>query len=139
MWSALAGGALVGLSASLLLAANGTVAGISSIVGGLVRPTPGSFTWRIAFLAGLLSGAALLAWRLPAAIAPRPSALPLAWVGLAGLLVGFGTQLGGGCTSGHGVCGLSRFSPRSLAAVLTFMATGALATFAVRHVVPVLR
>jgi uncharacterized membrane protein YedE/YeeE len=139
MWSALAGGALIGLSASVLLAANGTVAGISSIVGGLVVPRSGSTAWRIAFLAGLISGAALLAWRLPIAIAPRPSALPLGWIGLAGLLVGFGTQLGGGCTSGHGVCGLSRFSARSLAAVLTFMATGALATFVVRHVVPVLR
>lgn len=132
--AALAGGTLIGLSASILLVLDGRVAGISGIVGGIVQPRPGSVAWRIAFLAGLLAGAGLLAWQLPGTVAPRASALPLAGQALAGLLVGIGTQLGAGCTSGHGVCGLSRLSRRSFVAVLTFMATGAFTTFAIRHV-----
>jgi uncharacterized membrane protein YedE/YeeE len=137
--AALAGGALVGLSASALLALNGQVAGVSGIVGGILRPRKGEVAWRLAFVAGLLAGGLLLAWRLPQAVAPRAAAVPGALVVVAGLLVGFGTQLGSGCTSGHGVCGVSRWSVRSLAAVATFMTTGALATFFVQHVLPRLR
>ncbi|MGA2449810.1 MAG: YeeE/YedE thiosulfate transporter family protein [Polyangiaceae bacterium] len=133
---ALLGGVLIGLSASLLLLLDGKVAGISGIVGGLVRPRPGEAAWRIAFVIGLLAGGALLTASLPSAIAPTHGGLSLKAVAVAGLLVGFGTRLGHGCTSGHGVCGLSRGSPRSAVAVITFMATGATAAYFVRHLLP---
>ncbi len=131
---ALLGGALIGLSASLLLLTHGKITGISGIVGGLLaRGTP-DLAYRAWFLAGLLAAGGLLALLYPAAFASAgaPGAPPWLIV-IAGLLVGYGTRLGNGCTSGHGVCGLSRFSPRSLAATLTFMATGAAAVFVVRH------
>lgn len=122
---ALAGGALIGLSAALFLLLTGRIAGISGVVGGLLVPRAGDLGWRVAFVGGLLLagvGAVALA---PAALgAPLPRAS--IFVVVAGLLVGFGTRLGNGCTSGHGVCGVSRGSPRSLAAVLTFMTTGIL-------------
>lgn len=130
LW-ALAGGALIGLSASLLLVLNGRVAGISGIVGGLLAPARGEVLWRALFVTGLLAGglAAYAIWpeRFDASGAP---ALP--FVALAGALVGVGTRLGNGCTSGHGVCGISRLSPRSLAATVTFMATGVLTVLAMR-------
>ena len=132
-WSALCGGALIGISASLLLLLNGRVAGISGIVGGLVRPRPQETSWRALFVAGLLVGGLVLFLLRPASFGAAPVSLPLAIV--AGLFVGFGTRLGSGCTSGHGVCGLSRFSRRSLAATMTFMATGAMAAFVVQHIV----
>jgi uncharacterized membrane protein YedE/YeeE len=132
--ASLAGGALIGLSASALLCLNGRVAGISGIVGGIVQPRRGEVGWRLAFVAGLLAGGLLLACLLPEVVAPRETGMPNLLVAMAGLLVGFGTQLGGGCTSGHGVCGVSRLSPRSIAAVATFMVTGALAAFLVQHV-----
>ena len=121
---ALGGGVLIGLAASLLLAFNGRVAGISGIVGALFTPAKGEIGWRVAFLGGLLGGG-LLAYQLwPQSFGTSP--VSLGWVIVAGFLVGFGTRLGNGCTSGHGVCGVARFSPRSLAATLTFIATGAL-------------
>lgn len=132
----LLGGALIGLSASLLLLANGRVAGISGVVGSLLAPTRGDIAWRVLFFGGLLTGGLLLAWQHPMSFAP-PAPLSVGRVALlvaAGLLVGFGTRLGNGCTSGHGVCGVSRGSVRSLAATLTFMATGVLTVFLVRHV-----
>lgn len=129
----LVGGAMVGLSASLLLLFNGRIAGISGIVGGLFGASAGPHAWRIAFLAGLILGPVLLiqvTGRVPA-----PVVTPL-WLLLpAGLLVGYGTRMGSGCTSGHGVCGLARRSPRSLAAVLIFMATAVMTVLLVRHVV----
>jgi uncharacterized membrane protein YedE/YeeE len=131
--SALIGGALIGASASMMLALNGRITGISGILGGLVRPQRGEVSWRATFLAGLLVGGVLLALVYPQAF-PAASATPIALTVIAGLLVGFGTQLGGGCTSGHGVCGISRFSARSVLATITFMATGALAAFVVQHV-----
>ena len=131
--SALIGGALIGASASMMLALNGRIAGISGVLGGLVRPQRGDVEWRITFMAGLLAGGVLLALAYPRALLAT-SASPIALTVIAGLLVGFGTQLGGGCTSGHGVCGISRFSMRSILATLTFMATGALAAFIVQHV-----
>jgi uncharacterized membrane protein YedE/YeeE len=128
-WSALAGGALIGSAVSLFLLGTGRIAGISGVLGGLLEPKPGDLAWRLVFLAGLLvSGAVAAVWfgdRLAFGIT-RPGWAMVA----AGLLVGFGTRLGNGCTSGHGVCGLSRLSVRSLAATLTFMATGALTVWA---------
>jgi uncharacterized protein len=129
---ALVGGALIGLSASLVLLSHGRVAGISGIFGGLLRTQPTDTTFRGWFLAGLLlSGlVARIAWPESTALGNH---VGLGLTALAGLLVGFGTSMGNGCTSGHGVCGLSRQSPRSLSATLTFMATGALAVFALRQ------
>lgn len=121
----LAGGILIGLSASALLALNGKIAGISGIVGGLLAPLgTGDAAWRLAFLGGLAAGGMTLALVAPGALAmtlPRSTA---ALIG-AGVLVGFGSRLGSGCTSGHGVCGIARGSRRSLLATITFMATGA--------------
>ncbi len=125
--SAALGGALIGTSASALWLLNGRVAGISGILGGLVRPRREDIAWRVAFIAGLWVGGFLLIRCLPGLIVARASALGPAGLVLAGLLVGFGSQLGRGCTSGHGVCGLSRFSKRSFVAVGTFMITGAFA------------
>lgn len=136
-WTAVAGGALIGVAAVLLLATLGRVAGISGIAAGSLRAAEGERGWRWAFLLGLLTAAGLVLWwqSLPEA-SPRVllrDALP-AWelVG-AGLLVGFGTRLGSGCTSGHGVCGLARGSKRSLLAILVFMACAMLTTFLIRH------
>lgn len=134
--SPLLGGALIGLSASLLLWANGRVAGISGIVGSLLAPVRGDTSWRAFFVGGLLAGGLLLAWLRPLSFA-APAPLSLgggAVLVAAGLLVGFGSRVGNGCTSGHGICGISRGSVRSLAATLTFMATGVLTVFLVRHV-----
>ncbi|MBH1431215.1 YeeE/YedE family protein [Stenotrophomonas maltophilia] len=135
-WNAVAGGALIGAAAVLLLASIGRVAGISGIAAGSLA-AGGERGWRWAFLAGLLASAGLVLWwqSVPEA-SPRVllrDALP-AWQLLgAGLLVGFGTRLGSGCTSGHGVCGMARGSKRSLLAVLVFMACAMLTTFLVRH------
>lgn len=120
--SALAGGALIGLSASLLLMGLGRIAGISGVVGGLLAPSRGDVAWRAAFVAGLLAAGALM-WALSPSSFSAPSS-SIALVAVAGVLVGVGTRIGNGCTSGHGVCGLSRLSPRSLVATLTFIATG---------------
>jgi uncharacterized membrane protein YedE/YeeE len=131
--SALIGGALIGLAASALLWFDGKVAGISGIIGGLLRPTRGDVGWRGAFVAGLLAGGVLLRVVLPSAFTISVEE-PLPLILAAGFLVGLGTRLGNGCTSGHGVCGVSRGSVRSLVATATFMATGALTVFVVRHV-----
>lgn len=128
----LLGGVLIGLSASLLWLFNGRVAGISGILSGLLAPTRGEAGWRGAFLAGLVAGGVLLSFLLPRSVGAPVVSGAVAVV--AGLLVGFGTRLGNGCTSGHGVCGLARGSLRSLVATGTFMATGALTVFVVRHV-----
>ena len=132
VWPALAGGMLIGLAAAVLLLTTGRIAGISGIAGGVLRPGGGEWAWRAAFLVGLIGGPlvyAALAGHLPAA---RVAASPPVLVA-AGLLVGFGTRLGSGCTSGHGVCGLARLSPRSLAAVAVFMAAAIATVFIVRH------
>jgi uncharacterized membrane protein YedE/YeeE len=129
--SALAGGVLIGLASVWLLAANGRIAGVSGILHGLFAQPPGDRVWRAAFVAGLI--VAGLAWHLFAEVTPRQG-FGLGWAGLAGVLVGFGTRVGGGCTSGHGVCGLGRLSMRSLVAVVVFMAAGMAATFVMRHV-----
>jgi uncharacterized membrane protein YedE/YeeE len=130
-WTALAGGLLLGLAAALFILLNGRVLGISGIVGGLLRPRAGDAAWRVAFLAGLLLAPAV--WALFAApVAPRIAAGPGLLV-VAGVLVGWGTRYGSGCTSGHGVCGLARLSPRSLVATLAFMASGFATVFLLRH------
>lgn len=129
----LGGGALIGLASVALLALDGRIAGVSGILGGLLS-APGDRPWRLAFLAGLPLGAgivSMLAGGLPQVIAGSPLLLAVA-----GLLVGIGTRLGSGCTSGHGICGLARRSPRSLAATLTFIAAGMLTVFVVRQVLP---
>ncbi len=128
--SALGGGVLIGLAATILWAASGKVAGISGITGGLLAPTAGDVAWRVAFVVGLLLGGAAVASLVPGAVGASPRALGT--VALAGAVVGVGTTLGNGCTSGHGVCGLSRLSVRSAFATLTFMTTGALTASAAR-------
>ena len=122
-FASLAGGILIGLSASMMLLLGGRVAGVSGIAGGCLGLLRGDVSWRVAFLVGLVAGGAVLEVAAPGAIAfALDRSLPV--LAVAGLLVGFGTRLGSGCTSGHGVCGLSRGSLRSLVATMTFMATG---------------
>jgi len=130
--TALAGGALIGLSAALLVLVLGRVAGIAGILGGLIDLDRGHLAWRIAFLAGLI-GAGALVLRL----VPTPVEIAATWPVLiiAGLLVGIGTRMGNGCTSGHGVCGLARGSKRSITATLTFLAVAAATVFVARHVI----
>ena len=132
-WSSLAGGLLIGIATAMFLLFNGRIAGISGILGGLLRPTAGDAGWRIAFLSGLL--AAPLLYRLAA---PLPSVridATTTTLLLAGLLVGIGTRYGSGCTSGHGVCGLSRLSLRSAVATAAFMLAGFATVYIVRHVI----
>lgn len=125
------GGALIGLAAALLLWLNGAIAGISGLFGSLLLgPRGGERAWRLAFIVGLPLGAALFAW-FNGGLAVHPQTGLLGML-LGGLAVGFGTRLGNGCTSGHGVCGLARLSPRSLAAVLVFMGTAVLTVLAIR-------
>ncbi|MCM8613013.1 YeeE/YedE family protein [Accumulibacter sp.] len=130
--SSFAGGLLIGFAVALLILLEGRIAGISGIVGGLLQPRrTGDVGWRLAFVLGLV--AAPLAWGM-LALLPQ-GRIDATWTTLvvAGLLVGFGSRLGSGCTSGHGVCGLSRLSPRSLAATVVFMAAGFATVFVARH------
>ncbi|MCX7279639.1 MAG: YeeE/YedE family protein [Burkholderiales bacterium] len=130
--AALAGGALIGLAAALFVLLNGRIAGISGVLGGLLVPTRGDVAWRLAFVLGLV-GAPLVYGLFRALPTPQIDAGYGSLV-LAGLLVGVGTRYGAGCTSGHGVCGLSRLSPRSLVATAAFMAAGFATVFVVRHI-----
>ncbi len=130
-WSALIGGLLIGLAAAMFVLLNGRIAGISGVLGGLFKPTRGDLGWRVAFIGGLI-GAPLVY----AIFSTLPSVQIDAGYGallVAGFLVGVGTRLGSGCTSGHGVCGLSRLSARSLVATATFMAAGFVTVFVLRH------
>ncbi len=131
--SALAGGLLIGLAAAWLILVDGRVLGAAGVLGGLAPPRAGDWGWRVALLAGLVA-ASLVAQPLFHTAAPDIEANTATLI-LGGLMVGFGTRLGAGCTSGHGVCGLARLSSRSLAATATFMATGFLTVFVVRHLV----
>lgn len=132
--SALLGGAVIGLSAVLLMALLGRIAGISGIVRGIIGPAPGEAGWRAAFLLGLVAGP-LLWGAMGGAVPPVELTAGPLMLAAGGVLVGLGTAIGGGCTSGHGVCGLARLSPRSLVATLTFMATGVATVFVTRHVI----
>jgi uncharacterized membrane protein YedE/YeeE len=130
-WTSLAGGVLLGLASALFLLLNGRILGISGIVGGLLRPQSGDVGWRLSFVLGLL--AAPLMYGLVVGLPPVRIDAGWTTVVIAGLLVGLGTRYGSGCTSGHGVCGLSRLSPRSLMATLAFMGAGFVMVFLVRH------
>jgi uncharacterized protein len=130
-WTSLAGGMLIGLATAMFLFFNGRIAGISGIVGGLLRPVRGDMAWRIVFLSGLLVSPFIFGM-----LAPLPDVQVDAETGTliaAGLLVGVGTRFGSGCTSGHGVCGLSRRSPRSMVATAAFMFAGFVTVYVVRH------
>ncbi|MGO9452592.1 MAG: YeeE/YedE family protein [Candidatus Binataceae bacterium] len=131
--ASLAGGVLIGLSASAMLLMNGKIAGISGIVAGVLRPVKDDTLWKSCFVAGLLAGGVLLKIFLPGAY-DFGVVRPFGMLVVAGLLVGFGTRLSNGCTSGHGVCGISRLSPRSILATATFIATGAIVVYFVNHV-----
>jgi uncharacterized membrane protein YedE/YeeE len=130
--TALIGGALIGLAASLMLVLNGRIAGVSGILGGLLVPASSDKAWRLAFIAGLIA-APIIAGAFGRSLGE--ATMPASWlvIVVAGLLVGFGARMGGGCTSGHGVCGMSRLSKRSIAATMVFMATAALTVAIVRH------
>ncbi|MYM89562.1 YeeE/YedE family protein [Rugamonas sp. FT82W] len=131
-WSALLGGVLIGAAAALLILLNGRIAGISGIIGGLFRPVQGDILWRVTFIGGLilapLAYGVFYAWPNTQIDADYPGLI------VAGLLVGVGTRYGSGCTSGHGVCGISRLSPRSMAATAIFMAAGFVSVYLIRHV-----
>ena len=134
-WSALAGGAVIGLAAALLVLFNGRIAGISGIIGGLIRPKTGDINWRLAFMLGLV--AAPILWQF---FTPLPSIqidTSYTLLAIAGLITGIGTRYGAGCTSGHGICGISRISPRSIVATLAFMSTGFVMVYLLRHVLGV--
>lgn len=131
--AALSGGALIGLAAALMMLLSGRIAGISGILGGAFEADPGDRAWRWWFVAGLIAApvlASIAGYGLPTVTMPSWPAIVLA-----ALLTGFGTRMGNGCTSGHGVCGIARLSPRSIAATLTFMAAAFVTVFAMRHVV----
>jgi uncharacterized membrane protein YedE/YeeE len=127
----LIGGVLIGIASALFILGNGRIAGISGILGGLLRPQHGDVQWRIAFLLGLIVAPAVVYLFMPY-VAPTIEA-DTSTLLTAGLLVGAGTRYAGGCTSGHGVCGLSRLSPRSLIATLSFMGAGIAIVFVMRH------
>ena len=128
------GGMLIGLAAVLLHLANGRIAGVSGIVGGLLSRKPGDTGWRVAFVLGLWLGA-LVYWAARGALFELELLATPAVMIVAGFLVGYGTRLGSGCTSGHGVCGIARFSPRSMVATVVFMASGMATVYVVRHVI----
>jgi uncharacterized protein len=134
-WASLVGGLLLGFAAALFILLNGRILGISGIVGGLLPPKSGDTGWRFSFLLGMVAAPVVFAGFAPAGFAEPPRIdASYGVIVVAGLLVGWGTRYGSGCTSGHGVCGLARLSPRSLVATLAFMAAGFLMVYVVRHV-----
>jgi len=130
-WTSLIGGMLIGAAAALFISFNGRIAGISGILGGLLRPAKGDILWRVAFVGGML--AAPLVYGLAAQLPEVRVDASVGTLVAAGLLVGLGTRYGSGCTSGHGVCGIARLSPRSIVATAAFMAAGFATVYAVRH------
>jgi uncharacterized protein len=133
-WASLLGGVVLGLASAIFILFNGRILGISGILGGLMSPRMGDMGWRVYFFLGMAAAPTVFAWLAPAGFlsAPRIDA-SYGLIVVSGLLVGLGTRYGSGCTSGHGVCGLSRLSPRSLVATLAFMGAGFATVFAVRH------
>ena len=135
-WASLMGGLLLGVASAVFILINGRILGISGILGGLLPPKVGDISWRVAFLLGMLAAPTVFMVLAPAGFATEPRIDAGFWtVILAGLLVGLGTRYASGCTSGHGVCGLSRLSPRSLVATLSFMGAGFFIVYIVRHIV----
>lgn len=135
-WSSLSGGIILGVASALFILINGRVLGISGILGGLLPPQSGDTFWRIAFLAGMFAAPWLFNTLAPAEFISTPQIdADTVMLVIAGLLVGIGTRYGSGCTSGHGVCGLSRMSPRSLVATISFMAAGFVTVFVIRHLI----
>ena len=134
-WASLIGGLLLGVASAVFILINGRILGISGILGGLLPPKVGDISWRVAFLLGMLAAPTVFMTLAPAGFASEPRIDAGFWtVIVAGLLVGIGTRYASGCTSGHGVCGLSRLSPRSLVATLSFMGTGFFIVYIVRHI-----
>ena len=133
VWSAVAGGAIAGAAAGIVLLANGRIAGVTGMLSEALRPRGKDASWQLVYLLGLISGGALLAQFLPSAM-PMGAVGPEGLLIGAGLLVGFGARLSGGCTSGHGLCGVGRLSFRSTVATVTFMASGAVTVWILRHV-----
>lgn len=131
--SALIGGLIIGAAAIIFLLVNGRIAGISGIVGGLLPPVKHDVLWRIAFIAGLIMAPAIYGFFAPKPDIQIDADYPLLMI--AGLLVGIGTRYGSGCTSGHGICGISRLSPRSIVATISFIASGIMTVFIMRHVI----
>ena len=135
-WASLIGGLLLGVASAVFILINGRILGISGILGGLLPPKVGDISWRVAFLLGMLAAPTVFMSLAPAGFASEPRINAGFWtVIVAGLLVGIGTRYASGCTSGHGVCGLSRLSPRSLVATLSFMGAGFFIVYIVRHIV----
>lgn len=132
-WISLSGGLMIGLATALFLLFNGRIAGISGIVGGLLSPARGDVAWRIAFIAGLVISPLIFALAAPVPEVQVEASYPVLLI--AGMLVGIGTRYGSGCTSGHGVCGLSRRSPRSMVATIAFMVAGFVTVYIVRHLI----
>lgn len=133
-WLSLAGGALIGVAAVLLMAVHGRIAGMTGILTGLIPPFASDWAWRAAFIAGAIIAPALIILTTGTAAVPFQSPVPMPWIVIGGLIVGAGVFFGAGCTSGHGVCGLARLSPRSIAATLIFMTSTAITVYVVRHI-----
>ena len=133
-YSALFGGLLIGFGATIMLLLNGRITGISGMLSGLLTPIKGDRLWRLCFLFGMMAGAGVFVTLFPESFIPRTN-FPLELLIMAGFLVGLGTRLGNGCTSGHGVCGIARLSTRSIIATLVFMFSGAVTVFIIRHVI----
>jgi uncharacterized membrane protein YedE/YeeE len=135
-WSSLTGGIILGIASALFILINGRILGISGILGGLLPPKVGDTTWRIAFLLGMFAAPTVFHAVVPAEYITAPRIEATEWmIVVAGLLVGVGTRYASGCTSGHGVCGLSRLSPRSLVATASFMSAGFVTVYVVRHLI----
>jgi hypothetical protein len=135
-WPSLTGGIILGIASALFILINGRILGISGILGGLLPPKVGDTTWRIAFLLGMFAAPTVFHAVVPAEYVTAPRIEATEWmIVIAGLLVGVGTRYASGCTSGHGVCGLSRLSPRSLVATASFMSAGFVTVYVVRHLI----
>ena len=133
-YTAFSGGMLIGLSVAIMLFFNGRITGISGFIAEVLTPKVDEWLWRMVFLTGMIIGSFVFVFLFPDTFVPR-TGFPLSLLIIGGLLVGFGTKLGSGCTSGHGICGLAQLSPRSLVATIVFMFSGAITVFIIRHIV----
>ncbi len=132
-YTAFSGGILIGLSVTIMLLFNGRITGVSGIIAELLTPKVGEWLWRLVFLIGMISGSTFFVYLFPETFTPR-TGFPTSLLVIGGLLVGFGTKLGSGCTSGHGICGIAQLSPRSIIATVIFMFSGAVTVFIIRHI-----